>query len=79
MFKEGNFIKEKVQGSKQWKVMKDTGIWYEILNCQQRVMLFHRVAHKHWKLVAEDDRYLWLAGKEFKSKENEKRIRTKAR
>ena len=55
MFEEGNFIKEKVQGSKQWKVMKDTGIWYEILNCQQRVMLFHRIAHKHWRLVAEDD------------------------
>ena len=31
MFKEGNFIKEKTQGSPQWKVMKDTGIWYEIL------------------------------------------------
>ena len=54
-FKVGNFIKEKVQGGQQWKVMNDNGIWYEILNCQKRVMLFHRKAHKHWKLVAEDD------------------------
>jgi len=54
-FEVGNFIREKVQGAPQWKVMKDNGIWYEILNCQKRVMLFHRKAHKHWKLVAEDD------------------------
>ena len=55
MFKVGNFIRERTQGSPQWKVMKDTGIWYEILNCQKRVMLFHRQAHKNWRLVAEDD------------------------
>ena len=55
MFEVGNFIKENTPGSQQWKVMRDNGIWYEILNCQKRVMLFHRKAHKHWRLVAEDD------------------------
>jgi hypothetical protein len=44
MFEVGNFIKENTPGSQQWKVMRDNGIWYEILNCQ-----------KHWSLVAEDD------------------------
>jgi len=35
--------------------------------------------HLHEYSLAEVDKYLWLAGKEFKSKGNEKRIRTKAR
>ena len=54
-FEVGNFIKEKVSGNRQWKVMKNNGIWYEILNCHQRKMLFHKQAHKHWQLAAESD------------------------
>ncbi len=54
-FPTGSFIKCVNEPGRQWKILTDNGIWYEIYGMRERKMLFHRIAHKHWVMTASND------------------------